>query len=276
MFISTNLIYLELQKTGGSHLLKLLERYTDGISEGKHNRLLNAQAGKYICGSIRNPWDWYVSLWAYGVGGKGAVSSRSVSGIDFDYYYRMLPKSMGKNWLSPMEFVTSLYHDAIKPVHQWEQSYENSSDPKLFRRWLTLLLNIDRRFDIGEGYSFSPLAKHAGLLTYRYFRLFSLGNTVFKDRRLSKYEGIASYDDEYNITQGIIKTESLEEDFIRILGEAGLPLSEDQINNIKNRQEGKTNISKRKSTVYYYDETTIELVAQRDRYLIEKYGYSPP
>ena len=276
MFIAKKLIYLELQKTGGSHLLRLLERYTDGSSEGKHNRLLDEHTGKYICGSIRNPWDWYVSLWAYGVGGNGAVNSRSITGIDFSYYNRMLPKEMGKNWLTPVEFVTSLYHDAVKPVKQWEQAYENSSDPELFRRWLNLLLNAERRFDIGEGYGFSPLAKHAGLLTYRYFRLFTLGDRIFKDGRLFNYEGISEFDDEYNITHGMIKTESLEEDFIRVLVEAESPLSEEQVNIIRNKQEGKTNISKRNSVAYYYDEATIELVAQRDRYLIEKYSYSPP
>ena len=67
MFVAQGLIYLELQKTGGTHIRRLLERYTGGKPVGKHNRLPAGSDADFIIGSIRNPWDWYVSLWAYGV-----------------------------------------------------------------------------------------------------------------------------------------------------------------------------------------------------------------
>ena len=276
MFVARKLIFLELQKTGGSHIIRLLERYTDGITEGKHNRLPVDYDRKYIVGSIRSPWDWYVSLWAYGVGGKGAVRARGTAGIDLNYYHRMLPKEIGKNWLTFRELFASLYHDALKPVELWQQAYKNSSDPELFRSWLRLLLDKKRRYDIGEGYGFSPISTSAGLLTYRYFRLFTVGNHVFSDKRLIDLDGIREFDREFNITSGIIRNESLEADFVRVLEEAGQPLSDDQINDIENRREVKTNISERKSASYYYDDETIALVAERDRYLIEKYSYTPP
>lgn len=276
MFVADGLVYLELQKTGGSHICRLLEQYARGRPEGKHNRVIVNNASGYVIGSIRNPWDWYVSLWAYGVSGRGAVQSRSVTGVDFDYYNRMLPKSMGKNWLTPGEFITSLFHDVVKPVRQWREAYQDSSNPMLFRAWLKLLLDRQRRFDIGEGYGFSPLSAHAGLLTYRYFRLYTTGNSVFRDRRLRHLDGIADYDRELNITRGMIRTETLEEDFIRVLGEAGCSLTGEQIKAIRNKEVGKTNVSERKPTQFYYDNEAIALVAQRERYLIEKYGYQPP
>ena len=276
MFVTDALVYLELQKTGGSHICRLLEKCFDGRPEGKHNRLTTGYSDRYVIGSIRNPWDWYVSLWAYGVGGHGAVRSRTGRGIDFSYYHRMLPKAMGKNWLTPSELFSSLIHDAIKPIRQWSLTYGYSSDPELFRSWLKLLLNRKRRFDIGEGYGFSPLSRHAGLLTYRYFRLYTLGDRIFRDRRLQVFSGIVDFDREFNIARGMIRTEALEEDFIRVLSDAGHSFSQDQLRAIRNHKDGKTNVSERQSADFYYDEETVALVAERDRYLIEKYDYAAP
>ena len=275
MFAANQLLFLELQKTGGSHIRRLLKLYTDGDVQGKHNRLLDTP-DRAVIGTIRNPWDWYVSLWAYGVGGKGALRPRVEKGVDFNYYYRMLPKTMGKNWLSPGEFFSSFQHDLFKPVGQWRQAYQDSSDPAQFQAWLRLLFDKKRRFDIGEGYGFSPVSNHAGLLTYRYFRLLSLGSHIFHDRRLSSPEGVADYDAELNISSSVIRMESLEEDFVRALTAAGVELTDKQVTEIVNKQGGKTNISQRRPVVFYYDEETADLVAKGDAYLIEKYGYKSP
>lgn len=276
MFVADRLLYLELQKTGGSHIRRLLKQYTDGKAVGKHNRLLVVPEDKAVIGSIRNPWDWYVSLWAYGVSGKGAIRARTGTGLDFNYYYRMLPKAMGKNWLTSAELVLSMAHDIVKPVSQWQQSYQNSTDPTLFQHWLKLLFDKKRRFDIGEGYGFSPLTQHAGLLTYRYFRLFTPGDAVFHNKNLADADALSAYDQKNNITKGMIRIESLETDFIGLLDEAGVELSKQQKAEILNKEGGKTNASKRKPASFYYDAESLALVAQGDRYLIEKYGYRPP
>ena len=116
MFVTERLIYFGLQKTGGFHIRGLLKQYNDGAPDGKHNHLKDLPDNKVVIGSIRNTWDWYVSLWAYGVSGKGAIRARTARRIDFDYYYRMLSKAMGKNWLTPSELLTSVHHDIVKPV----------------------------------------------------------------------------------------------------------------------------------------------------------------
>ena len=276
MFVAPGLVYLELQKTGGTHLRRLFEQYTGGKTAGKHNRLPAGYSDNFIIGSIRNPWDWYVSLWAYGVGGKGAVRARTTRGIDINYYHRLLPRAMGKNYLAPAEWLVCLYHDALKPVEKWRHTYDNADEPELFRRWLKLLLDHERRFDMGEGYGFSPVSRHAGLLGYRYFRLFTSGDNIYTDKRLSSVDGFYDYDREHNITSGMIKTESLEEDFIRVLEESGHTFTEEQLDAIRNKEEGKTNVSERNSASYYYDDETAALVAERERYLIEKYDYVAP
>jgi hypothetical protein len=73
MIVNEKLIYLMMQKTGCSHIAKLILQTVGGERIGTHNKLTDYNTGKYIIGSIRNPWDWYVSLWAYGCRGKGRV-----------------------------------------------------------------------------------------------------------------------------------------------------------------------------------------------------------
>lgn len=274
MFISKNLLFLEMQKTGGSHILKLLKNLTEGESIGKHNRLDNEHESRFVFGSIRNPWDWYVSLWAYGVGGKGAIRTRVVKGVDLDYYYRGLPKSMGKNWLTIGQYFQVMRHDLIKPTKEWASVYKDSENAADFRRWLQMLLDPARRFDIGEGFAFSPLSTHCGLMTYRYLRLFTPGLAIYSDKRLSRFDGIAEFDRQYNISGGMIRTENLEDDFIEILRSAGHEFTQEQIDTIKSA--AKTNISKRKQVNYYYDQETLDLVARREKYVINKFGYSAP
>jgi hypothetical protein len=274
MFISKDLVFLELQKTGGSHILRLLSQWVDGEVVGKHNRLDRGSDERFVLGSIRNPWDWYVSLWAYGVGGQGAIRARTHRGLDFDYYWRMLPKSMGKNWLTPLELVTAIFHDCLKPVSSWEATYQDAENPKQFRAWLKLLLSKERRFDFGEGFAFSPVSRQAGLMTYRYLRLFTLGDEIYRDGNLGHIDGIREFDKARNIAKAMIRTECLEDDFIVALEKAGYPVSAEQREAIKN--SGKTNRSKRNKAAFYYDQETLDLVAERERFLIEKYGYSPP
>lgn len=74
---------------------------------------------------------------------------------------------------------------------------------------------------------------------------------------------MAEFDEQMNVVNGVIRTESLEDDFIRILDEAGISLTEAQIDEIRNKQK-KTNTSKRHGTAQYYDEITLALVAEKE------------
>ncbi len=74
MYVADRLIYLELQKTGSKQIRRLLSSCIGGKQTGKHNRMTELQPGRMIVDSIRNPWAWYVSLWAFGCLGRGTGS----------------------------------------------------------------------------------------------------------------------------------------------------------------------------------------------------------
>ena len=87
-------------------------------------------------------------------------------------------------------------------------------------------------------------------------------------------EGLIDFNNEYNITDAIIRNESLEDDFIAALKKAGYTVTPEQADAIKN--SGKTNRSKRDTTAFYYDEEALDLVAEKEHFIIERYGYAPP
>ena len=74
MFVSDKLVYLQMQKTASTHIAKTLAAVVGGEQHLQHKRLAIDPAGRLVVASIRNPWSWYVSLWAYGCRGGGGES----------------------------------------------------------------------------------------------------------------------------------------------------------------------------------------------------------
>lgn len=277
MFISDSLIFVELHKTAGSHIGKCLNKILVGEQVGKHNAVPVELHDRFILGSIRNPWDWYVSLWGYGCDRKGSAFSQATRRFNLSYYWRQLNKEMGENWLSPAQYLRQISADCRKPVTEWREVYADSSNPELFRRWLKLILNTQRRFDIGEGYGFSPLSHHAGLLTYRYFKLFTnLGDSLYKLADLAEPSKLDDIWRRHSIMDFIIRNEHLEDELIEALTRANIPLSAEQRQFIQHGKEQKTNTSSRKDTSFYYDDDCVQLVQDREAFIISQYDYRPP
>ncbi|MBV9790166.1 MAG: hypothetical protein JOZ51_18400, partial [Chloroflexi bacterium] len=220
-----------------------------------------------IIGSIRNPWDWYISLWGYGCDRKGALYHRVTS---------------TKSWWFDLIFAPgyafrSLPIQLKKPRQLWRNSYRSVDDPQAFREWLYLLCNHDRQREMAEGYDRTSLSTFAGLMTFRYLRLFGrdVANLFEQPDSFKSAADLAAFDREQNMLTGTIRNEQLEDDFIKVLTQCGVQLSDEQIATIRGSK--KTNTSSRKRSVeYYYDRDTLELIKHRDQFIIEKYGYATP
>lgn len=277
MFVSDSLIFVELHKTAGSHIGRCLNKILTGEQVGKHNVVPPELQDRFILGSIRNPWDWYVSLWGYGCDRKGSAFSQTTRRYSVNYYWRQLNKEMGKNWLSPAQYLRQLLADTAKPVALWNEVYADSSNPELFRKWLRLMLDTDRRFDIGEGYGFSPLSAHSGVLTYRYFKLFTnLGSDLYSLPDLADLSRLNEVWEQRAITNFVVRNEHLEADLIDALTCANIALTDEQRLFILQGKNEKTNTSSRKSMDFYYDAESIALVKNKEAFIISRYGYEPP
>jgi hypothetical protein len=270
MFVSDKLIYLHLQKTGGTHVTKILSRY---IPCEKSKQLMHGslpenyiQNSKYVVGSIRNPWDWYVSLWAYGCARRGSFTKKLTT--------RKYGRYISRLGSAPASALRGIWSERSKPVRQWAALYQDSKDPGLFREWLRLLLSPERKYDIGPEYACSMLSTYAGAMTYRYIGIYTGGRSDGAVERITSAENLTAYDREYNVLDDVIRTESLHDDLIRVIDAAGYVLDRRQIEDIRNA--GRTKTSTRHSTGQYYDNGTLDLVMEKERFLIEKYGYQPP
>jgi len=217
-----------------------------------------------------------VSLWAFGCGGGGpyirSTADKSLLKTLLDF--RIL-KLVGKQ-IGLKEVFWTLVRELDRPVKTWRRLHSDHNNPKLFREWLKLALDSRRKCDFFRDYGQSSISSFAGILTYLYVFLFS--NEIFNLYRkgsINNLDALRDFDAINNILYMVIRNENLKNDFILALAEARYRLSNEQIQRIRTSE--RTNASIRKRTLeYYYDHETIDLVRERDRFIVDKYGYVQP
>lgn len=253
MFISEKLIYLAFLKTGCTHTIKLLESvpFLHGKNIGKHNLIdevpeneLGDLSKKIKSGNIRNPWDWYVSLWAFGCMQKGGL------------YKHTVQKNLFRRIKHPENFFVS--------TKQWKEVYADANNPDLFKKWLVMLMETNRK-DVSL---FRNTAQSMGYMTFKYLELYAYD---FKKciTQLQNYTEIKKFDDEKNFVDFFIKNENLENDFLLLMNKINTEGTD--ITSILGSP--KTNKSIRNDYRNYYDDRLIAMVAEKDKLIIDKHNY---
>lgn len=273
MFVSDQLVYLELHKTGCTHIRNLLDGLLRGSFTGKHDQitreLLDSDRAKL--GSVRDPWSWYLSLWAYGCDGQGGVYHRVTN------TGKVIIKGLG--WKkTPWDALRRLAADMQPPknARQWKRMYRDINDAGAFREWLHMMHDARYTADFGYGYHGTPISEVAGLLSFRYLNLFCrvAGETDRFDQPLSPSELVTNADSSCFI-DSFIRNENLEADLIAALEAADIRLTDDDRTKILSA--GKTNTSSRRQKMLdFYDADTDELIRQRERLIVERFGYTAP
>lgn len=256
MVITDRFIYLELHKTGSTHIRRLCKRLFDVNTIGKHNSLFEVYGlddapwkEKNIIGSVRNPWSWYVSLWAYGANGKGDIFSRTTT--------------LTRKRLLKLDFFSS---------NQWKKVYADPNDPLLFRQWLHMIFDIKNQDLINDTFAASKLNDKVGILTYRFLHLHTF--TSFDELNAIEYD--TEDMNRHIIVDHFIRNENLEQDFITALQKSNISIPEEQRQLIFEKKKTKANTSKRLPVACYYDQDSIELIKEKERFIIEKFNYAPP
>jgi hypothetical protein len=286
MLISDKLVFIELQKTGSTHIKTLLRDLVGGKNDGKHNTPPEEMlaSGKPFIGSIRDPWAWYLSLWTYGCQQKGELFQRLTNekrwervrakevaagdapepdddggdGDDDDGKAKgKAKKTLPENW------------GADRAKNYW---YANPESAEAFREWLQVVLSTrSLRRLLEAGYGKSPISKAGGLLTFRYFTLFVRGAETV-DKSVSTVEALKAYDKEHCFVSHFIRNESLAADFLETVAACGVQLTDAQKQSVLEAK--KTNVSTRpKGPDFYYDDESIQLVMRREKFIVDKFGY---
>jgi hypothetical protein len=267
MFVSDRIVYIELHKTGCTHIRNILKDVLDGELIGKHNQatpdLFNGD--RNFWGSVRDPWVWYTSLWGYGCDNKGAV---------FGNVTRTHMSIRGLGWRSnPFLAILKLIAMRSRNPQAWKDTYADANDASAFREWLRMIHDEKCMADIGEGYEACPVSRVAGLMTFRYLKLFctkSNEHNMLND--LLTIEQIKEYEQKNCFINHFIRNETLEADLFHGLRNCGVEIPEKIKLDVLSRP--KTNTSSRKNCPeHYYDTKSANLVAEREALIIEKFGY---
>ena len=267
MFVTKKLVYLQMQKTGSTHVTRVLREHTKGKSRERHEQLEDYEryADRLIASSVRNPWDWYVSLWAFGCAGSGGFHKYLVhtpwSEIRHAWRYGKAGAMAG-----------ALARTAIRAGRRpdWKALYSDASNEANFRAWLKLVLGEEGLHIQKEGYAVSPVKSVIGFMTYRFLALttaYDKWNEIGRQTRT--FDELERFADAHTITKRILRMETLNGDIYDMMQSVGSKITMEDIEAI-----GKTNVSVHRKYDTYYDDEAYRLVAERDRFIIDRYGYT--
>jgi hypothetical protein len=248
-------IYLDVYKTGSTYIAALLRKLMKGkpVRVTRHAPVTKGRPffwkrGKYAFATVRNPWDWYVSMWAYSIKQPNVL------------FFRDVRKVLGPE--------------------KAKKLFDNENPKESFATWLRALSDPEflNEVMIGHPYSRTSLNKFLGFYSYRFMRVttphpvLAMGwwNIRNMDQAIKHQKRWALYD-------RVFKSETLTEDFSNFVLEnrEKLGMKPNAAKILKKNAPTPKNTSNRTLSTYrdYYTDELRDLVATRDRLVIELFGY---
>lgn len=275
MYETDKLIFVQMQKTASTHIASLLAQiFNAGPANnglGKHWPASPKQlsSGKIIASSIRNPWDWYVSLWTFGAEGKGGLRNRLCNHAEHDYD----KNNSGTSSSDCNPFRMNSHGECNRSTSaEWQLVYSDKTSISLFRKWLCMLLDPVNSYQVGEEYGQRGVAENCGFMTHRYLRLCCLTKPRFdNNKKLENHSALRGFDDASCYIDYFIRQEFLNQDFCELVGKIR-PISDKENCFIHNARPTNSSIRAHKLS-HYYNEACTKLVLNRDRLIVDKFGY---
>lgn len=271
MYVSDRIVFVELQKTGCTHIRNLLKELLGGRFIERH---IQPDAslfvpGRSFFGSVRDPWPWYMSLWAYGCDGKGDIYDNvTTPGI----------RLRKRGWrLHPVSLLGEVLQSRLnRHAQEWRRTMRDVNDAGAFRQWLHMVHDEKYWGDVGEGYWRFPMNRFAGLMTYRYLKLFACRKGETDTMQvITTPDQLAAFERDHCFIDHVIRNEHLESDLLAALEDVGIAVPPETAAAWRNRPRTNTS-SKKHGPSYYYDADTEKLVGDREKLIIQKFGYRAP
>ncbi|MBI5270577.1 MAG: hypothetical protein HY856_12960 [Burkholderiales bacterium] len=271
MFTSDSLLLVELHRGGSARVKKLLQELVGGQTDkGSLYADALAEAGKPVLGLVSHPLAWYLALWRNGCAGKGDLHKRLTSDVRWGQLRARLKNREPK----PGQTDLKQLPEGWGPERARDSWYADSNDAQAFREWLqAVLAERGMRKLVDHGWGSSPIAKFAGLMTYQYFNHFVRGAENM-DKSVDSMEALQAMHEAHALPTHFVRMESLADDLQAALDAIGVPLSPDQRARVAAVKSGAP--GEQEAIDRFYDAETRRLVARREAFLYERFGYEPP
>ena len=233
MIVTDHFVFIHMHKTGGQTLNDIIKRcLADSREIGYHFPRSETPAefeNSPVVGFVRNPWDWYVSWYAFNR--RPTVNNQ---------LFNVISNSGLSEFKTTVTNLINLGSD--------------SDASKMYRDDLVSMLPESLEGNRAAG------------LTKESIRGFSSNETGYYSWLFERMLG----DDQDGRTH-IGRFENYENDFLSIMQHLGVRETE----KIRKAFEssGRVNVSRHTHYSHYYDDELRDLVAQKERGLIEKFGY---
>ena len=264
MIIGKNFFISEMPKTGTTFLRNYFSQYKnveltihhETLNQNKRYNLLNF---KNRIGVIRNPYEWYLSLWKWSCKDKkGSVIYRDLVSIRIKLKRLILNKRL----------IGYIISQITKDRKKLKTLFNDVNSRKNFNEFLNIMLNSKKRYLIGSEYSFVPF-KDLGYMTYIFFSQ----NVLRKNYNImydSKYKlrKVLTDNNSNLYTNIFFKTEKLNYNLKKFL----------QKNNIKNKNfkifnDNSTSKVLNKNLIKFFSTKNITLIEKKEDYIFKKFKY---
>lgn len=181
MFLTKDYCYIDKNKTASVYVNKVLKQLNNGDYYFRHHEIPSLEIinSKEIIkfGTVRDPWEWYVSLWSYACKKQGMVG-----------VYNNLTKFKP---LSSYGRVDNVIEAFLCKQKDWlclnlrvntRRLFSDPRSVKNFREWLQIIL--DQRYAAVVDYPrfHSGLYKHSGLWTKQMLKFYFVNNHFERNR----------------------------------------------------------------------------------------------
>lgn len=137
------------------------------------------------------------------------------------------------------------------------------------------MFNKKNRYLYNPIYDQSSLSSFVGLMTFKYFLLFCKNIELLHSTKYVDFQSLEEFERKNGYIDYFIRCENLESDFFDVIEKNHITLVQKQRDHILTM--AKTNTTKRKRSLeYYYDDKLIEMVKDKEQYIIDKFGYNVP
>ena len=219
MIVSDKIVFLQLQKSGCTHVERVLNRYFGAEQQGKHHPLprgirLN---DRKVLSSIRNPWDFYFSLWSFNCMGEGGNYQRATTRRGPDVLWREERLAWVPVDARLRRFAPHCRAERAKDIAFYRNCFADGSDPTRFRAWLRRTVGPADPFVQFPDYGYSRLSERFGLLTFLHMVLACRNRGALFGARFDDYGALQAYFARENTLDDVIRLENLPSDLIRVL-----------------------------------------------------------